>query len=312
MGETAKPDQATGGWPRTVAILGVAVVAAAALYGIATMLIDNNSPFEIVLDRDAGITISAKSGEGIEVLIDKAFAESPASVGGVLQARDYYKLHSDNLINALALTDPADIPESTLKRYRKLFWELEGPFSPPGTLSEMDGRLLQALNDLENEVKETGRSNQLIAAIWQQSLNQQGIFRPRLVNAEVILVARDSTGADEFPVFYTCGGSTLINRVVTIGATRPAQGVRRNVAAEPLMGIVGFDTFIAEALGCRDNPGADFAELIAGEPLVLGLEEDSYTRLFGVVGHGSDETDEREARLARVQVEALQLPRSPQ
>jgi hypothetical protein len=84
--------------------------------------------------------------------------------------------------------------------------------------------------------------------------------------------------------------------------------VRRNVAAEPLMGIVGFDTFIAEALGCRDNPGADFAELIAGEPLVLGLEEDSYTRLFGVVGSGGD--DEPEARLARVQVEALQLPRS--
>lgn len=302
------PDQRNpGGWPRAVTILGVAALVAAAVFGVAKLLIDDDRAFDIVLDRSAGVTISAKSGEGIEVLIDRAFAESPAAVGGVLQAREYYRLHSDGLITALALTDPADLPESTLKRYRKLLWELEGPFAPPGTLSEMDGRLLQALEDLESEVRRTGRSNQLIASIWQQSLNQQGIFRPRLVNAEVVLVSGDD-GDGDFPVFFTCAGSTLINRLVTIAPK--ARGAGPDVASELMTGIVSFNPFFSDPLDCRGQAGVDFEDLVAGAPLVLGLRADSYDRLFGLE-EGSDPgpgPDGAETRQALVQVEALRLP----
>lgn len=304
-----KPDhEPSFGWPRAVAMLGAAALLAAAVFGVAKLLIDNNRAFDIVLDRSAGVTISAKSGEGIEVLIDRAFAESPAAVGGVLQARDYFKLHSDGLITALALTDPSSLPETTLKRYRKLLWELEGPFAPPGTLSEMDGRLLQALEDLEAEVRNTGRSNQLIAAIWQQSLNQQGIFRPRLVNAEVVLLSGNGA-AGKMPVFYTCAGSTLINRQVTI-APKARGAAGPDIASEMMTGIVSFNAFLAEPLDCRDQAGVDFPELVAGAPLVLGLQADSYEKLFGLeegsdAGPGPDGSDTRQAL---VQVEAFRLP----
>lgn len=280
-------------------IIGVAVVAAATLYAVITKFLLHDRDFDIVLDRDAGVTISAKSGEGIEKLIDRAFAESPASVGGILQERDYFKLHSDGLITALALTDPSELPAGTLERYRKLLWNLEGPFEPPGTLSQMDERLLIALEDLEDEVRETGRSNQLIAAIWQQSLNRQGIFRQRLVNAEVVLISGNGdTGPAGFPQFYTCTGSELVNRVVTVGAARGAEGIRWKMAAEPLTGLVRANPF---KLPCTDE-GASLPELLAGKPLVLGLHEDTYAKLFEL------EMGSNEPREARVQVEALQLP----
>ena len=137
--------------------LGVAVIAAVAVYAISDKLIDKDQPFKIVVDPSSGVTIEAHAGEGIETLIDRAFDQSAAAVGGVLADRGFYKLHSDNMITALALADPATLPESALRRYRKLLGEFEGPFRRPGALLESDGRLLSAIEDRRGRSGRRGR-----------------------------------------------------------------------------------------------------------------------------------------------------------
>lgn len=283
------PDPAPSGWPRAVASVAVAVVAAVAIYVIVDKLVDRNQPFEIVVDRASGVTIKAQAGDGIEALIDRAFSTSAAAVGGVLAERGFYKLHSDNMITALALTDPGALPSSTLQRYRKLLGDLEGPFRRPGTLLESDERLLSAIEDLEAQVRETRVTNDLIAALWQQSVNQVGIFRPRLLKARIVLLAEaDDAGSDPYTEIFTCPGSPIKNHLITVGAPNDGADNPLPATSDRLDGIVRDDPFMSRKLGCPEDGRQMLSALLFGEPMVLGLSFDSLARIVEVP-QGSDE-----------------------
>lgn len=289
MGEPGDKGPVTWGWARTVGVIGVAIVAAAGIYAVIDRLSGRNGSIEIVVDRATGVTIKAQPGEAIATLIDAAFMESAAAVGGVLAERGFYKLHSDNMITALALTDPATLEPSTLTRYRKLLGEFEGPFERPGALLESDGELLSAIADLETEVRASRTTNQLIAEIWQASLDQQGIFRPRLLKARIVVIpGAGDRGPDAWPVFFTCPGNPIRNRLITIGA--PSDGDGRPLPAQPekLDGVVRDDPFMSGQLGCAEGASQTLAAFVLGEPMVLGLDFDSLQQMVAVA-QGSDE-----------------------
>lgn len=290
MSETGGPGRGSSGWARTAMVLGVALITAVAVYAISDRLIENDKTFEVVVDPSTGVTIKARAGEGIEALIDRAFEQSAAAVGGVLAQKGFYRLHSDNMITALALTDPATLPPSTLTRYRKLLGNFEGPFQRPGTLVESDGRLLSAIEDLEAQVRASRTTNQLIADLWQESLDQQGIFRPRLLRARLVLLA-DAGGAEpgRYPVFFTCPGNPIKNRWVTVGAPTDGAGHLLPATPEKLDGVVRDDPFMSQQLGCADEGPQSLAAFLTGTPMVLGLDFDSLQRLVAVAQGDEEE-----------------------
>jgi hypothetical protein len=289
MSQSGNSDPAPSGWARTAAIVAVAVIAAVTLVIVLRELDTQDRPFEIVVDRNSGVSIKAHAGEGIEALIDRAFEESAASVGGVLANRGFYKLHSDNMITALELTEPDTLPESTLRRYRKLLGDFEGPFRRPGTLLESDGRLLSAIEDLEAQVRASRTTNQLIADLWQESLDQQGIFRPRLIRARIVLLSTPvNADPDRYPALFACPGNPIKDRLVTIGAPTDAEGNLLPATSQKLDGVVRDDPFLSQQLGCSGDDPKDLSALLMGEPMVLGLDFASL-RTIVEVPEGSDE-----------------------
>lgn len=283
-----------------------ALIAAVTLFLIVGELSDTSDEFEIVIDRERGIKITAVSGETLDEVLDDALAENARKVSDILKRRDFYELHSRDLTVALRDTERADLDPETLTRYREIFWELEGPFALPGTLEKMDGRLIAALEDLESSVLRQGLQSTLMAEIWQQSMVQQGIFRPRLIDAEItLLTGQDATAADEYPIFYTCAGSPLDNRLVMVAIEPGTEHGAVRAGLEPLQGFLEADPFRADLIGCDGGRGADFAGLLAGGELKLGMTQDSYEKLFEVP-MGSGEPDA--PMPARVQVGALKRP----
>lgn len=286
--------------------VALALIVAVTLVLIVGKLIGNENEFEIVLNPQTGAKITAAPGREFDAMLDEALTRDPGKVHDILKRRDFYQLHSRDLAIALRETEPADLDPGMLARYRKIFWDLEGPFALPGTLYEMDARLLTALEDLEDGVLRRGLQSALMAEIWQQSIVQQGIFRPRLINAGITLLAGpEVTPEDEYPVFYTCPGSPLDNRLITIA---PEPGTARAVSTaglEPLTGFVEADALKGHAMGCGPGRGTDFAGLLAGDELKLGLTYESYEKLFEVeMGSGGPE----DRMPAKVQVGALQRP----
>ena len=150
------------------------------------------------------------------------------------------------------------LPPVTLQQYRKLLGDLEGPFRRPGTLLESDERLLSAIEDLEEQVRETRETNHLVAALWQQSLDQQGIFRPRLLRARIVLLTEPG-GADpaRYTEILTCPGNPIKNRLITVGAPSDAAGNPLPATSDRLDGIVRDDPFMSRELGCAEDGRAD-------------------------------------------------------
>ncbi len=79
-------------WARQAPTLMVAMVAVAALTYVVSTIAAQNRPFELVIDRNSGVRVSASAGDAIDVVIDRALESSPAALGGILQERGYYKI----------------------------------------------------------------------------------------------------------------------------------------------------------------------------------------------------------------------------
>lgn len=273
-------------WPGAFMRVGSLLVVAGALYLITMALIRDDKDFDIVLDD--GIKITARGGDALGVVIDEALAESPGAVRGILEDRGYVKVHSSSFINAIALTVPSELQGPERTQYLRLAARFQGPFAVPDIFREMDEQLFEELYNFELQVRESRQPSPLIGEMLRMSLDREGIFRPRMIKAEVEIIAYgEDRPEDSAPLFYTCAGNMLGRRTVAIGAGLSESGQIVPIK-EQLQGVVISDDPVpGELLGCNGSAGPTTAELAADQPLKLGVDHDTFSRMFDVAS-GSD------------------------
>jgi hypothetical protein len=248
----------------------VAVVALAVVVGYA--ITTRDSGFEVVIDRERGVTLSFEErrielGELLlRVLAEDGDTSTQRQLAeAVLERQGYYHLGNIRLADALR-TLAADDPSGLAAELRRLLYDLQGPFATPHTLAGApDDRLLQAFDALDidfgkaDEVTPEAVSP-LLASLWQQSLNRDGVLRPRAIRATL----RPAGGIERHRAL-ACTNSVLDGKEVTVSGGHVLMRFRVDAnqfcdrpAPRPRELLVG----VAERLYV---PREDFAELVGGE-----------------------------------------------
>lgn len=198
-----------------IAITGIVALALIASLGIfyrqaGFKMTMGEGEHSIVLDFQ-GNTVNV--AEVLDKMLDTdgADASSKELTEALLANRGYYHVSDPRLINALR-----DLPagEESAEPFRRLLYELKGPFDKPYTFAGADDeRLLDALKELDP--KTTGGNplmvNPLVSGLWQMSLNVDAIFRPRPINAALEPLQGVAPGSAR-----ACVSSLLDQKQITI------------------------------------------------------------------------------------------------
>jgi hypothetical protein len=251
------------GWPQVAA---VAVVALAVLAAV-RMLSGNGQPFNISLDKEGRFSIEAKPGEDFAALFATALEKDPGTVAEILSGKGFFSVEDPDLVTRIEALQPGE-PETAQVTLgiQKLLFNLEGPFQRPGTLVGADGRLLDALDDLDRAGGEG--SSALLAGLWQRSNDRTGVFRPRSFNADVRMLFGSTAGSFGQPVVFACPGSEFVGKDATIWTEGDDIGA---VTGRVVEDVQRFD--------CDGDQS--IADLLAGRQARLGLDAATYRTLFG-------------------------------
>jgi type IV secretory pathway protease TraF len=202
-------------------------------------------------------------------VLDAALAARPDDVAALLAARGFHRVTSPGLVDALARIDAAKAEGMAVTQgVRRLLWNLQGPFSGAGVLSEADARFLTALEDVDRRATaEPGGA--VIVELWQRSLERRSPLPLRLFAARVVPVRAGEPG-----VVYFCP---------------PADGrldgkhaaVFRKDTDAALDGAL-----VADDRGRLDCPaeGVSVRALFAGAPMTLGVDPARYAAFAGTDG----------------------------
>jgi hypothetical protein len=244
---------------------------------LATLLVGLALGYVVVAqNKDATISIDA-SGVKFDVasdakfsdVLDTSLAADDRSVEAILESRGFYRPASEQLIAVLAAID-ASTPggRKVADGLLQMLWNLEGPFESPGTLSGADGRMVEALNEIARGGNESGEANKLLAALWEDQIDQTGIFRQRKFSATVEggPSARERANAE----VYACPGSAIVDgRVIMIFV----KGGRDQLVTE-----VRHDPAI---FSCSDDDPVTTRQLLAGRSARLAMNGAAFRRVWG-------------------------------
>jgi hypothetical protein len=196
-----------------------------------------------MLDR----LLSAKTDGGTD-------SASRRLVASVLQTHGFYLVPSIEAATALRRIEETDDTREFVRAVRTMLYDLAGPFSRPATfLDAPDDRILLAIDDLY----ERNPASPVVAKLWEMSLDLQGIFALREINASIHedKALRNGSAA-------TCSGSMLLDKA---GLARTPEGH-----------MVGLRVDVARACGPTSPAG-----LLAGKPTKVWMSPADIANLTG-------------------------------
>lgn len=265
----AQPSQPPSAGPsrRAGPMVGVVAIVAAAVLAIVAWLAWINREFTLAIDKEGRFNISVASGANLRDVLLEALDRDKASVEEVLTARGYHHFADPGLAAALARLDPA-APEhaAAVASIRQLLREQRGPFTMPDALKVLDARLVDALASLETSLEASRQTSELLVELWRQSLDFQGIFRHRMFRATVQRYPASPGGTRGLVLVMGCPGSDFLGKEVSLRALDGNGQVS---------GIV-----LSSATHHCDGADQKLADLFADQPARLGLDAETYQRLF--------------------------------
>ncbi len=232
-----------------IAITGIVALAVIASLGI----FYRQAGFKMTMGEGERSIVLDFQGNSVNVaeVLDKMLdtdgtdASSRELTEALLANRGYYHVTDPRLINALRDL-PAD--EESAKPFRRLLYELKGPFDKPYTFAGADDeRLLDALKELDPKTTSGNplMVNPLVSGLWQMSLNVDAIFRPRPINAALEPLQGVAPGSaracvssllDQKQITIVSGGImktafVRADRLCSAAATQRPRAARRQVRA---------------------------------------------------------------------------------
>lgn len=259
------PEPGKKGWSTTT--IGVVVAGIVALAGL---FIAQSSGRSLSM-KFGDHTIELGANPEIGAVLDQAIATNAQDFEALLAARNYYRVTSPSLVDAMARIDAAKEEYLTVTAgMRQLLVNLDGPFAGPGTLRSADEGFMAALEDLDRPLGDTPEEGRLIIELWRRSLERRSPFGLRLFQATVMPVRADANGA---PLVYVCPriGANIAGKAVEIF---------RPTGSPSIQGVLEPDT--RRRLDCT-GAAASLREMFMGKPIVLGIDP---TR-FGLLAEGS-------------------------
>ncbi len=257
------PDTSKGG-AGTVAVVAIVVLG---LLVAVLLLARMNKDYTIALDKDGKIDISVASGTNFRDILLEALERDRDSVDEILAARNYYHFADAKLANALETLSP-DAPEhaQAVAALRQLLRDQRGPFVMPETLAGLDAKLIEAFGSLDAQLQQTKQASDLLIGLWRQSLEYKGIFRTRLFDAKVRRLPAVARPEQRFILIHACPGSDFNGSEISLYSSDRIGSIS---------GIVGTSTLHR----CLEQ-SQQLAQLFSGGEALLGLDAESYQRLF--------------------------------
>jgi hypothetical protein len=245
------------------------VVVAAVASGALTYLAIMNVGYTVSVDKAGKVTIAVRPSDNFPEIFKKAIAADPKIVDTTLASENYYKLTDTKLVSVLEDIDYSTPQNQKLAwRIRKMLYDLRGPFQVPGALRDApDYHFVEALDDLDNALQSRKPANAILAELWKQSLNREGIFKIRYFRATVEVVPGAASGNDRLGVVLACPGSPVgVGKVMQLYAIGQ---VLAEVTQNPLL------------FHC-DRAALTAEQLLADQTTVrLGVSEAEFRRLAG-------------------------------
>jgi hypothetical protein len=252
------------GWPQAAAVAVVALAVLAAVW----ILAGSGGPFRISVDKGGSVVIEAKPGDDFASILSTALEKDPATVESLLNGKGFFSISDPDLVTSIEALQPGEAATAQVTLgIRKLLFNLEGPFQRPLTLVGADGRLLDALDDLDKTPGGQGTSA-LLAGLWQRSNDRTGVFRPRSFNADVKLLFGGPPGTTGRPAVFACPGSEFVGKDATVWTEGEEPGAVTGVVVED---VQRFD--------CDGDQSIE--DLLGGRQARLGLDAATYRNLFG-------------------------------
>lgn len=224
-----------------------------------------------------GVSIEVAANENFSSFLGKALAKDEKTVRALLASHSYYHLSSDEFLSELRNIDP-NTPEGKRigEGMRRMLANLEGPFQRPGTFFQADGKLMEAIEDLDQAVSGAREASALIATLWKQNLEQLGVFRVRRFPADINVLEHVSDGSD---VIYACSGGALGPRHVIEIFTGNGTSIRGEIRIEP------------QKFDCTKPPIDVQTMLTEQVPVPLGISVEAFKVLYPE-GTGSQSREE--------------------
>jgi hypothetical protein len=276
MPESPKKPAASraGGWPAAIVALFV-VVAIAALY----LLRDAGKGGRIELGT-SGVSIDVRPSDRLEDLIARAATEEPRVFRALLAERDIYSVADPRLVARLR---DGDLPHEVRAGLQQLLYDLSGPFALPDTFRGASGALIEAVAELERQVRDfeiddpDALANPFFVELWIHQLNQAGVFGPHVFNANATKIEISDPPQDDVFVVYVCANSDLVDRDMQLALAEPDRPSAL-IDVEPRIDLFRFN--------CTD-PAQTLSRYLARHTARLGLPTETFSRLYGPVEEGA-------------------------
>ena len=247
-----------------------ALVAVVAIYGIykITSGVQGGS-LEVT---SGGVKFTQKPQDNFSDILAKAIEADEETVEVLLSEHGFYNITSTRLVDAIGRIDAAaEENKKVTQGLREVLWDLNGPFQRPGTLTGADERLIGALEELEEVLRESGETSRLLAELWRRSLNRTSVFRPRSFHAVVKQISGEpeSLNPEAPPTIYACPGSAFVGKEMSIWIPEGEGGL-----------VTGFVVEEVTKFDC-DSSKRSLQQLLAGQPADLALDRNTFSILAG-------------------------------
>ena len=232
------------------------------------------------LTPGGGVKVSFNKNDSFSDLLDKAIqADREAGKGTVedlLRGQGYYSLNSMHWVGDIRNLELGD---DVRRGARQLLYDLAGPFTPAKeALAGADRRLLEAITELKIAARRIDpesniEANAFLAAIWENNLEQSGVFEPRSFNGNVTLIAGADPKDTERHVIYACPGSPFAGKEVTVLNKRddfPWSNIRAIVRVD----LARFGSCVSTR---------NLKQLLANQKARMGMSRDGFGALYGKV-----------------------------
>ena len=166
---------------------------------------------------------------------------------------------------------------------RQLLYDLAGPFRLPDTLAKADQGFYSAVAALDAKLQlfqpddPTAEANPFLATIWLDQINQEGVFGPRLFNADVTKLAGPPAVVGGRHVVFVCSNSSLKDRLFNL-VLDEAERSHNLIKAIGKVDLVRFD--------CTDATQT-LPRYLAHQRARFGLAGEDFAALYGPVDAGA-------------------------
>ena len=268
---------------RNLVLLILGAVAILAFAAVTIIAINNrNSPFKVyVQNGEQRIGFEFSQNVSLSEMLDKLLTQQAEEgntdletqvrlINSVLLSHDYYLIPSDEALDEIRRVSDGDTGERAqtfIAGIRNTLYNLEGPFSPPGTLSGIThARLLDAFDELHRKDK----NNPLLESIWEGIVGSERDFL-KLRAVENVQAKLDSDLNEG--IAKTCSGSFLLGKAAIVTSVEAGTGATS--------GSSPIQVYINERMLCPNGHAPSGRDLIHGKGTTINLSLKDMQQLQG-------------------------------